>query len=214
MKDDAAGFTGSIPENYDQGLGPNIFVDYAENTARRVSAYSPSRVLETAAGTGIVTRRLRDLLPAGVKLTATDLNAPMLEVASRKFQPWEEVEFKAADATALSFEDCSFDIVVCQFGIMFFPDRDRSYREVYRVLVPGGRYVFSVWDSHRYNPFGRIAHEIAGRFFPADPPQFYNVPFRCHEIDPIKEAIIAAGFKGFNAAVITLEKEVTDLSIF
>jgi SAM-dependent methyltransferase len=97
---------------------------------------------------------------------------------------------------------------------MFFPDKDKSYREVHRVLGPGGCYFFSVWDAHCYNPFGRIAHDVAKRFFPADPPQFYSVPFSCHQIDPIKESIIAAGFTDFNAAVVTLEKEIPEVAAF
>ncbi len=214
MSDDAAGFVGSIPQHYDQGLGPMIFVDYAADIAQRVAAGGPARVLETAAGTGIVTRKLRDALPTGAHLIATDLNPPMLEVARTKFRAGEQVEFRPADAMALPFADGSFDAVVCQFGIMFFPDKAKSCSEVFRVLAPGGRYVFSVWDSHRYNPFGRIAHQVAGRFFPADPPQFYNVPFSCHQIDPIKELLIAAGFTGINAAVISLDKEIPDIANF
>jgi len=103
MIDDAAGFTGSIPHDYDQGLGPTIFVDYADELAKRVGACASARVLEAAAGTGIVTRKLRDLLPQDVRLMTTDLNAPMLEIARTKFQPGEEVEFQPADATALPF---------------------------------------------------------------------------------------------------------------
>jgi SAM-dependent methyltransferase len=214
MSDDAAGFVGSTPHYYDQGLGPIIFVDYAADIARRVAAGNPARVLETAAGTGIVTRRLRDALSKDARLTATDLNPPMLEVARAKFRAGEQVEFQPADATALPFADGSFDAVMCQFGIMFFPDKVKSCSEVFRVLAPGGRYVFSVWDSHRYNPFGRIAHQVAGRFFPADPPQFYNVPFSCHQIDPVKELLLAAGFSGINAAVISLEKQIPDIANF
>jgi ubiquinone/menaquinone biosynthesis C-methylase UbiE len=146
MSDDAAGFVGNIPQYYDQGMGPMVFVDYAADIARRVAAGNPARVLETAAGTGIVTRKLRDALPAGVHLTATDLNPPMLDVARSKFHAGEQVEFRPADATALPFADRSFDAVVCQFGVMFFPDKAKSYSEVYRVLAPGGRYLFSVWD--------------------------------------------------------------------
>jgi Methylase involved in ubiquinone/menaquinone biosynthesis len=182
-----AAFVGSIPQHYDQGLGPLIFVDYAADIARRAAALKPARVLETAAGTGIVTRKLRDALPADTHLTVTDLNAPMLEVARAKFKPGEQVAFQPADATALPFDDGSFDAIVCQFGMMFYPDKEKSYREAYRLLTPGGTYLFSVWDSHRYNPFGRIANDNAKKFFPADPPQFYNVPYSCHQIDPIKE---------------------------
>jgi len=214
MSGDAASFIGNIPEHYDNGLGPVIFVDYAADIARRAAVCNPTRVLETAAGTGIVTRQLRDFLPVGVHVTATDLNAPMLEVARTKFRSGEEVDFQPADAAALPFSDGTFDAVVCQFGVMFFPQKDGSYREVCRVLTPGGHYLFSVWDSHRHNPFGRIAHEIAGSFFPTDPPQFYNVPFSYYQIDPIKESLINAGFIDINIAVIRLEKQIPDAARF
>src|SRR5207248_2899997 len=134
--------------------------------ARRVAASAPRRVLETCAGTGIVTRRLRDMLPVSTQLIATDLNPPMLEVARGKFKPSEAVEFQPADATDLPFPDQSFDAVVCQFGVMFFPDKEKSYREAYRVLAPGGQYLFSVWDEHRFNPAPHLVHEMLGGLFP------------------------------------------------
>jgi len=214
MSNDAAGFIGSIPQHYEQGLGPLIFVDYAADIARRVAAGNPARVLETAAGTGIVTRKLRDTLPARAHLMATDLNPPMLEVARAKFRTGEQVEFQPADAMALPFADASFDAVVCQFGVMFFPDKAKSCSEVYRVLAPGGRFVFSVWDSHRYNPFGRIAYDVPARYFLADPPPFYQVPFSCHQIDPIKELLIVAGFSDINVAVVEFQKDIPDASVF
>jgi ubiquinone/menaquinone biosynthesis C-methylase UbiE len=158
MRDRAADFTGSIPAFYDQSLGPIFFADFADDIARRVAGSAPTCVLELAAGTGIVTRRLRDLLPGEAQLTTTDLNPPMLEVARRKFHSDEMIEFQPAAATALPFADASFDAVVCQFGVMFFPDKDKGHREAHRVLVNGGRYLFSVWDSHRHNPIGPPNH--------------------------------------------------------
>jgi SAM-dependent methyltransferase len=214
MSSDAAGFIGNIPQYYDEGLGPIIFTEYAADISRRAAASRPARVLETAAGTGIVTRKLRDALPDDTRLIATDLNPPMLDIARAKFLPGEQVEFQPADAIALPFADQSFDAIVCQFGVMFFPDKARSFAEAYRVLARGGRYVLSVWDSHRYNSFGRIAHEVAGRFFPADPPQFYSVPFSCHQIDPIKEYLIAAGFDDIGIAVIRQERELPETANF
>ena len=210
----SASFVGDIPDYYDRGLGPVIFVDFAEDMARRVVAHAPTRVLETAAGTGIVTRQIRYLLPSEARLTATDLNPPMLEVARAKFRSGEHVDFQPADATALPFPDASFDAVVCQFGVMFFPDKGKSYREAHRVLAPHGHYLFSVWDSHRRNPFGRLVHEIVGGFFPVNPPEFYSVPFGYHLIDPIKESLSDAGFVNIRVAVLSIEKEIQDISSF
>src|SRR5262249_18999843 len=153
-----------IPTHYDQDLGPVIFADYAVDLAKRAGACRPTRVLEIAAGTGIVSRQLRDVLPDDAELVVTDLNAPMLALAGAKFRSGEHVAFELADATALPFGDNRFNAVICQFGLMFFPDKDKSFREVYRVLAPGGRYFFSVWDEHRYNPFGRIADETVAKF--------------------------------------------------
>ena len=214
MSDRDVDFTGIIPDFYDQGLGTVFFAEFADDIARRAAATAPTRVLEIAAGTGIVTRRLRDMLPREAHLTATDLNPPMLEVARAKFSPNEMVEFQPADATALPFPDASFDAIVCQFGVMFFPDKDKGYREAHRVLVGGGRYLFSVWDSHRYNPIGRLITETLAGLFPHDPPQFYQVPFSYHRLDPIKDSLAAAGFTDFRIAVLSLSKIVPDVATY
>jgi SAM-dependent methyltransferase len=209
MGDDAAAFVGSIPQYYDANLGPLLFVDYAAEIARRAATREPANVLETAAGTGIVTRHLRDMLPASANLIATDLNAPMLEFARSKFSPEEKIQFQSADAMALPFADNDFDMVVCQFGMMFYPDKDRAYREVWRVLAPGGHYLFSVWDTHRYNSFGRITHELVTALLPNDPPQFMSVPFS-YPFDVIEDSARAAGFEDINASVICINKTIPD----
>lgn len=214
MDNNEAAFVGSIPDFYDRGLGPVIFNDYASEMARRVAAVAPARILETAAGTGIVTRALRDQLPAASHLTATDLNAPMLEIARGKFRAEEAATLQTADAQALPFADGAFDAMVCQFGIMFYPDKPKSYREARRVLQPGGRYFFSVWDSHRYNGFARVTDALLTRTFAENPPAFYKVPFSCAPIDPIKEALIDAGFTGIEIDVLPIDKAVVDLELF
>ena len=212
MSNDAS-FVGSIPEFYDKGLGPIIFADQAAEMAKRVAVHDPQRVLETAGGTGIVSRELRNRLGAGATLTVTDLNAPMLEIARTKFRTDEKVEFQPADALSLPFADATFDAVVCQFGVMFYPDKDKSYREVHRVLAPGGRYFFSVWDGHKHNPFGRITHKVIESFFPVDPPQFMKVPFS-YPFEPIKDSLVEAGFTEINASVVKILKEIPDAANF
>lgn len=213
MDNNSAEFVGSIPDLYDRGLGPVIFADYARAMAEFVALSAPRTVLETAAGTGIVTRALRDHLLAATKITATDLNGPMLDIATDKFAQGE-VTLQVADAQALPFGDTMFDAIVCQFGIMFYPDRPKSYREALRVLRPGGRYFFSVWDAHRYNGFARVADAAVKDAFPVDPPGFYRVPFGCAPIDPIKQDLLDAGFTDIVVRVLPILKPVADLDLF
>lgn len=210
----ASDFTGSIPHDYEHGLGPVLFEDFARILADRVAAHGPHGVVETAAGTGILTRCLRDRLPPTSPITATDLNAPMLDVAITKFAPGENIAFEVVDATALPFADAAFDAVACQFGIMFFPDMQRAFSEAFRTLRPGGHFVFNVWDSFDFNPFAKIADETVASFFDSDPPAFYKTPFGRHEIDPIKHALMRAGFAAISIEVQRRHKEVGDVARF
>lgn len=202
MENKNAKFAGSIPANYDRYLGHVLFQTYAEDMASRLALGANAAVLELASGTGILTRILRDRLPAGVRLVATDLNEPMMETASQKFRKDEAVEFRQADASSLPFADGSFDAVVCQFGLMFVPDKEAAAREAQRVLKPGGPFVFSVWDALEHNDLGRIAHETIGSFFAEDPPTFYQVPFGYHDHGEIKRLLQAAGFHEVRIEVV------------
>jgi ubiquinone/menaquinone biosynthesis C-methylase UbiE len=139
-------FAGSIPENYDRYLVPLIFESFAQDIAQRVAALSPSTVLETAAGSGVVTRALTPSLSPDASYVVTDLNQPMLDYAATRQAADTRISWRKADALALPFEDAAFDVVCCQFGVMFFPDRQSGYREAKRVLKPGGYFLFNVWD--------------------------------------------------------------------
>lgn len=208
-----AGYDGDVAIPYDQHLGPVLFEHYGADTARRIAATSPRDVLEIAAGTGIVTRHLRNALQKDARLTAIDISDSMMDVARKKFLPKEQVEFQNADATALPFAAESFDAVVCQFGVMFF-DKVAAFREAFRTLRPGGRYLFRVWDSERYNPFASLSFEVLKRYFPVDTPRFLFDPVACHQIDPIKEKLINAGFDRIVISIQRHEYDLADVTAF
>lgn len=208
MNGKAAFFGGSIPENYDEGLGPHIFADYAAELAERVSAEDPELILELAAGTGIVTRELRNKLPVDCHIIATDLSPMMLGVAAAKFGGHESVEFEEVDAMTLPFDDEAFDVVVCQFGVMFFPDKVESFREAKRVLRPGGVYHFNVWDSFEGNPFGRVIQETVEAQIPVDPPQFYRMPFSYPDPEVIEADLREAGFEDIEFEAVSIQSEI------
>jgi len=207
-------FIGDIPTHYDAGLGPVIFGGFAKDLAERAAALHPQNVLELAAGTGIVTRQLRDQLPNESSLTATDLNVPMLDIARSKFRENEAVTFAPADAMSLDFPDASFDAIVCQFGVMFFPDKPASYREAMRVLKPRGIYLFNVWGSLDENPFARIGQSLAEEIFSEDPPQFYKAPFSYWDPNSVLADLRAAGYEDCTATTLTRRQQISDVATF
>jgi SAM-dependent methyltransferase len=187
-------FAGSIPALYDRYLGPLIFEPYADDLAARAGELRPGRVLETAAGTGIVTRALRHALPVAVEIVATDLNPPMLDYAAT-VEALENVTWRQADAMTLPFPDASFDLVLCQFGAMFFPDKPTAYREARRVLRPGGTFLFNVWDRVEENHFTHVLTEAVAAQFPDDPPRFLaRTPHGHWDTSIIERDLAIAGY--------------------
>ena len=196
-------FTGSIPEVYDRCLGPMLFEPYARDLARRFAGFEGA-LLETAAGTGRVTRALAEAAPRA-RITATDLNEAMLAQAARLVRA-PNIEWRPADAQALPFADASFDAVVCQFGVMFLPDKAAGYAEARRVLRPGGRFVFNVWDRLEENAVSDVAQQALAALFPDDPPGFLpRVPFGYHDEGRIREQLAAAGFGVVEVERVTVE---------
>ena len=197
-----AAFTGSIPALYDRHLGPLLFEPYAEDLAERVRLEPARSVLEIAAGTGIVTRALRDALPSEVRIVASDLNAAMLDYAAQRITRGD-VTWRQADAMSLPFADHEFDVVVCQFGAMFFPDRVRAFREARRVLAPGGRFVLNLWAAIEFNPVPDTVERAVAAAFPGDPPRFLSRTPYGHGDPAVTQAELReAGFSTVAVAVV------------
>ena len=187
-------FGDEVSRLYERHLVPLIFEPYAAATAQRLAALKPTRLLEIACGTGVLTRATASRLPPTTSITATDLNPAMLEQAQHVGTS-RPVTWRQADALALPFPDASFDAVVCEFGAMFFPDKPTAFREVRRVLVPGGVFLFSVWDRIEDNEITDVATNALVSVFPENPPWFMRrTPHGYHDRGTIERDLSEAGF--------------------
>ena len=188
-------FAGAIPEIYDRFLVPILFEPYAADMVRAIVSLEPGDVLETAAGTGVLTRALAAQLPASCQIVATDLNQPMLDLGATRLPQSARVTARQADALNLPFAGAAFDVVVCQFGAMFFPDKVRAYAEASRVLRPGGRFLFSVWDRISDNEFADVlTRALADLLGPGAPDFLARTPHGYHDAAAIERELRAAGF--------------------
>lgn len=188
-------FAGGMPAIYEKLFVPMIFEPYAQVMAERIAASAPRDVLEIAAGTGVLTRAMASRLGPGTRITATDLNQPMLDLAIANQDTDQRITWEQADGLALPFDPQTFDIVACQFGVMFFPDRIAGYREARRVLKPSGRYLFNVWDAIENNAFVATVAQTLTDMFPDDPPRFMErTPHGYHDLAAITADVRAAGF--------------------
>jgi len=194
-------FGGSIPKIYDEVLGPVYFEPYAIDMAERAAKLQPQNILETACGTGRVTTHLTAKIP-NAKLTATDINPDMIAIAKQKLAG-KEILWQQADATALPFPDASFDCVITQFGVMFYPDKVKGMAEALRVLKPGGTYLFSVWGKIEDNGMSATGREIVTKFFQNDPPAFYNIPYSLFNPDEVTSLVKQGGFSEVAHEVLT-----------
>ena len=200
MSDSDIVFDGSIPAIYDRFLVPMLFRPYAEVAAQRARAIHPSRIVETAAGTGVVTEALHESFPEA-EIVATDLNQPMLDEAAKRIAA-PNVNFVQADALSLPLVDGRFDLAVCQFGVMFFPDKVKGHGEAWRVLRDDGTYMTLIWDSVDKNLATKIAGDAVAQLFPEDAEGFYlRLPFRYHDTDFIQSDMRSAGFEN-----VTIER--------
>lgn len=195
-------FAGSIPELYERFMVPLVFDPYAEDMIKRIVQRTPARILELAAGTGAVTRKMLLKLPSDTAIVATDLNQAMID-QGRKQCNAPNVEWRQCDAMELPFPAASFDTVVCQFGVMFFPDKARAFAEARRVLKPGGVFLFNVWDKLQFNEFASAINDALAGMFPADPPRFMErTPHGYYDPSTIRRDLEAGGFRNIEHTVL------------
>lgn len=197
-------FAGTIPGNYDHYLGPLFFEPYAIELVQRIDTTNVKKVLEIACGTGRVTRHLVQQLPPNTEIIATDLNAGMLAIAKGQLQA-PNLRFTEADAQQLPFEEDSFDLVVCQFGFMFVPDKQQAFNETYRVLKTGGELLFATWDSLERNQLTLIIKNVVAKHLDEAAADFYNVPFSFYDQSTITALLNQAGYKDVQTDIVIKE---------
>jgi ubiquinone/menaquinone biosynthesis C-methylase UbiE len=200
-------FKHSTPSLYDRYMGPLLFEPYARYVAERVARLEPDRILETAAGTGIVTRTVTACIPKAA-IVATDINPAVVEFAAQQVQS-DQVEFEVADAQDLPFDDATFDVVLCLFGVMFFPDKVRAHAEARRVLRPGGHYIVVTFNRLDLNPVPKAAGEAVASLFPEDPRYMERGPFSYTDAALVEQDLRHAGFEAIELETVELSSPVS-----
>jgi SAM-dependent methyltransferase len=190
----------TMPATYDRWLVPTVFHPFALDLARRAGAHPVGEALELAAGTGVLTR---ELLGVAAAVTATDLNQAMVDLGAQRVPA---ARWRQANAMALPFDDAVFDLVACQFGVMFFPDKPAAFAEVARVLAPGGRVLMNAWAALDTHVFETALVTALGRVFPDDPPTFMSaVPHGYADPDVLAADATAGGLRCASVTAVTLE---------
>lgn len=196
-------FSGNIPRYYDAHLGPMFFEPYAMDMANRIGKLAPKKILELASGTGRLTKLLPAVAAKDASIIASDINPAMVNYAQQVHRD-ERIMWLEIDAVSLPFTDHFFDCVVVQFGVMFYSDRARAFREAWRVLKPGGTFLFNCWDEVAHNPMPSITNETLQHFFPTDTPAFYQVPFSYYDKSTITANLKEAGFTDIAIELVKL----------
>jgi len=214
LPSDSPNYFNPIPEIYDSVMGPLYFEVYAQEMATRVASWHPLSVLETACGTGIVTAHLRKDLDDQAKLTATDINGEMLDFAKKKLARHKNITWLEANAMELPFPGESYDVVICQFGAMFFTDKQKGFSEAFRVLKPAGKYAVSVWDRLDVNPLGAVGRDALVDFFNGRPPERLRTAFSLADISLVSDFLSKAGFRNIRAEVLNKPSETESAEKF
>lgn len=191
MTENAWQVSAEAAEVYEAKFVPAIFAEWAPRIAGAAGIGPGQRVLDVACGTGVVAR---ECARRGAEVTGLDLNEGMLSVA-RRISP--EIDWRQGDASDVPFEDGSFDAVVCQFGLMFFPEREKSLAEQWRVLAPGGRLAVSTWDAIEQIPIYVAMVGLIERHAGGDAAQALRAPFWLGDTTNLTNVFSAAGIADF-----------------
>ena len=197
-------FSGEIATHYDDFLGPMFFEPYAIEVAKRIQPSSVSLALEIASGTGRVTRHLKERISGSAKLIASDVSEDMLAIAKEKLKNLD-INWRLINAEQLPFCDNNIDLVVCCFGYMFVPDKSKAFAESYRVLRPGGMFLFTTWDKLEYNAASYISRTAAKKYLEDPLPESYNLAFSMNDAEIIRSLLMNTGFSKISIEKVGLD---------
>jgi SAM-dependent methyltransferase len=207
MSNPQLSFGGKIPQNYEDFLGPFLFEPYALDLVARLDLAGGHKILELACGSGRVTRHLSDKMPKGADFTASDLNADMINVAQNKVKA-DNVKWLVADMLAIPFEDNTFDLIVCQFGIMLVPNHLKALSEIFRVLKNNGKVIFSTWADLADNELWSISDKVLHTYLAKSTIQSNPGPFSMADQYAVIDLLNQVGFNAASATLVKTKAEI------
>jgi SAM-dependent methyltransferase len=197
--------SGNAPQAYERYMVPTLFTPWAHDLLARAALHAGERVLDVACGTGIVARLAAPRVGPSGYVLGVDLNAAMLETARAQTPTaGAPVEWREGDAHGLPCTDATFDVVCCQQGVQFFPEKAQALREMHRVLAPGGRLLLSVWRSLPYNPYGRALADARERHLGAAAGNGSRAPYGFGDMEALRTLLTATGFRDVHISIVIL----------